>query len=138
MNGVSSIAVSGMQAATTRLSVAASNIVNQQSDGPVPSTSPSQTVAQTAGSVYQPLTVSQTSVAGGGVSASVSASLPSYTLSYDPTASYADAQVVVASPNVDDTQQMMDVLASSQAYKANAKVFEMANKTEKQALDMIA
>lgn len=130
------IASSGMQAAATRLSVSASNIVNMQSNGAVPATSPDQPVAQTEGSVYQPVAAVQTAQLGGGVSTTVSPTTPSYVLTYAPSSPDADAQGMVASPNIDITQQVTEQLTASLAYKANAKVFETADNTEKKMLDM--
>jgi flagellar basal-body rod protein FlgC len=113
------IPLSGMLAASTALNVSASNIANMQSDGPVPQTGPLQPVTQTPGSVYQPITVSDTPVPGGGVTTTITPVLPAYTLAYDPTAPFANLQGMVAAPNVNLAQEVVNQLSASVAYKAN-------------------
>ena len=69
-------------------------------------TSPQQPVAQALGSVYQPAAVTQTAQQDGGVSATITPSLPSYTLAYDPSAPFANVQGMVAQPNVDPARKL--------------------------------
>src|SRR5262245_3423268 len=97
MSIASAIAISGLIAADLRLQVAASNIANLRSEGPPPG-------APNPGDVppaYSALRVNQTDVVGGGTLATVVAGSPATVQSYDPSAFFADANGMVASPNVD-------------------------------------
>jgi flagellar basal-body rod protein FlgC len=138
MTSVMDIAVSGMNAAAMRLSASASNIVNMQSDGTPPSNAPDQPVPQTPGSVYQPLAVSESPLPGGGVAAALVPALPSYTLLYDPTAANADGKGMVAAPNVDLSQEVVNQLSASLAYSANLHIFKTASTELKTLLDVTA
>jgi flagellar basal-body rod protein FlgC len=138
MNTAMNIAVSGMRAASTGLAASASNLANLESDGPVPATSPQQQVAQAPGSVYQPVAVTQTAQPGGGVTASVTPSLPSYALAYDPSAPFANMQGMVATPNVDPAQEIVNQMTASLAYRANIATFKTAQQMEKSLLDALA
>jgi flagellar basal body rod protein FlgC len=51
MNSAMNIAVSGMRAASTGFAASASHLVNLESDGPAPATSPQQQVASAPGRV---------------------------------------------------------------------------------------
>ena len=138
MNTAMNIAVSGMLAASTGLAASASNLANLESDGPVPATSPQQQVAPAPGSVYQPVGVAQTAEPGGGVTAAVAATLPSYTLAYDPSAPFANLQGMVAAPNIDPAREMVNQITASLAYRANIAAFKTAQEMEKTLLDAMA
>jgi flagellar basal-body rod protein FlgC len=138
MNTAMNIAVSGMLAASAGLNASASNLANLESDGPVPATSPQQPVAQAPGSVYQAVALTQTAQPGGGVTASVTPALPSYALAYDPSAPFANMQGMVAAPNVDPAQEMVNQMTASLAYRANIATFKTAQQMEKTLLDATA
>jgi len=138
MDSAMSIAASGMQAASVQLAASASNVANMQTDGPLPATSPNVPVAQTPGSVYQPVTVSQTAAPGGGVQASLSPSLPSYVLAYDPTAPFANLQGMVAAPNVDPAAEVVNQISASIAFKANLAAFKAAQSDYKALFEAMA
>lgn len=124
------IAASGMAAAMTSLAATASNVANAQTTGPVPDG------ARPPEAVYQPAAVIETSLSDGGVSATVIRS-SSFSLSYQPASPYANAQGMVASPNIDLATQMVNQVTASLAFKANAKVFQIAARNQKTLLDMI-
>ena len=118
MSIASTIAVSGLNVATLRLDVAASNIANALSDGPLPD-------AANAGNfpaAYTPLRVNQTDVVGGGTSATVSAVSPATVPVYDPGAPFADSNGMVASPNVDLASELVQALIARYSFAANAQV----------------
>ena len=138
MNDAMNIAVSGMQAAATAMTASASNIANMQNNGPVPATGSETPVPQTPGSVYQPLAVSQASAPGGGVSASLTPSLPGYALAYDPSAPFANLQGMVATPNVDPAREAVNQITAALTYKANIATFKTAEEMEKTLLDATA
>jgi flagellar basal-body rod protein FlgC len=118
MSIASSIAVSGLNAASLRLQVAASNIANALSDGPLPGVPNPENFP----SAYTPLRVNQTDVAGGGTSASVGAVTPATVSTFDPTAPFANSDGLVASPNVDLASEMIQLLIARYNYAANAQV----------------
>ena len=138
MNTAMNIAVSGMLAASTGFTASASNLANLESAGPVPATSPQQQVAPAPGSVYQPVAATRTAQPGGGVTASITPTLPSYTLAYDPSQPFANMQGMVAEPNIDPAQQVVNMMTASLAYKANIATFKTAQQMETTLLNTIA
>jgi len=124
------IAASGMAAAMTSITAAASNVANAQTSGPVPDG------ARPPESVYQPATVIATSLSDGGVSATVIRA-PSYSVSYQPASPYANAQGMVAAPNIDLATQMVNQVTASLAFRANAKVFQIAARNQKSLIDIL-
>jgi flagellar basal-body rod protein FlgC len=118
MSIASTIAVSGLTVASLRLQVAASNIANVLSDGPLPGApNPDNFPA-----AYAPLRVNQTDVAGGGTSATISAVSPATVSTFDPGAPFANSDGLVASPNVDLATEMVQLLIARTTYAANAQV----------------
>jgi flagellar basal-body rod protein FlgC len=118
MSIASTIAISGLNAASLRLQVAASNIANSRSEGPLPDIA-------NAGSfpaAYTPLRVNQIDVAGGGTSATIGAISPATISTFDPTAPFADSSGMVASPNVDLASEFVQLLVARLNYAANAAV----------------
>src|SRR5471030_1148084 len=130
------ISASGLQAALQTLSSVAVNLANAKSNGPVPSTPPTQAVAQTAGSVYQPTTSIQTTAPDGGVTTSLQPSLPAYNLAYDPQAPYANMQGMIATPNVDMPTQILDQIEAANSFRANLAVYKAASGLYKSLLDI--
>ena len=112
MDDAMSIAVSGMQAASSRLEAAASNIVNMDTGG------------------YQPVSVAQAPATDGGVTTSLQPVMPAALLAYNPASPYANVQGMVAQPHVDLATEIVnlkvashDFRASIQAYKAASQMF---------------
>ena len=118
MSIASAIAVSGLNVARLRLQVAASNIANSLSDGPLPGTINPESFP----AAYTPLRVNQTDLAGGGTSATVTAGSPATVSTFDPTAPFADHNGKVASPNVDLASEFVQLLIARYSYAANAQV----------------
>jgi flagellar basal-body rod protein FlgC len=118
MSIASTIAVTGLNAASLRLQVAASNIANSLSDGPLAG-APNPENFPTA---YTPLRVNQTDIVGGGTSATVSLVSPATVSAFDPTAPFANKDGFVASPNVDLASEMIQLLIARYSYAANAQV----------------
>ena len=129
-----SIAASGMAAAALRLNVSASNVANALSFGPLP------TAKNAIGfpPAYIPLRVDQTDLAGGGTSASVTPVLPSYVPVYDPTAPFADNRGLVAAPNIDLGNELVQQLLARYTFAANAKVVSADAQMMKSLLDITA
>jgi flagellar basal-body rod protein FlgC len=127
-----SIATSGLQAASRRLEVSASNIANASDTGPLPD-------APNAASfppVYQAQRVDQVDVAGGGTVANVSTVSPPYVTQFDPTAPFADKNGLVAAPNVDLTNEAVQQVTASIDFAANAKVIQVYLEMMKRLLDI--
>ncbi|MEP7209686.1 MAG: flagellar basal body rod C-terminal domain-containing protein [Alphaproteobacteria bacterium] len=118
MSTVGAIALSGMNAATLRLDAAASNIANVRSNGPLPDAANAATHAP----AYKPLEVDQTPNASGGVSANVSPATRDAIAVYDPHAPYANADGLVATPDVDLAHEMVQLITARYAFAANVQV----------------
>jgi flagellar basal-body rod protein FlgC len=118
MSIASTIAVSGLNAASLRLDVAASNIANARSVGPLAGIANPEKFP----TAYMPLRVSQTDVDGSGTSATVQAVSPATVSTFDPNAPFANSDGFVASPNVDLANEMVQLLMARINYAANAQV----------------
>ena len=133
-----SISLSGMVAQQTKLAATANNIANVETTGAVPSANP----AAPASTVYKPLQVNFQSIAvdgnGQGVSAQVTADPKGYSLAYSPNSPYANAQGMIATPNVDLTTESVNLIMTKIAYKANIAAFKTSDEMTKQLLDTIA
>jgi flagellar basal-body rod protein FlgC len=129
-----SIAMSGMQAASVRLDAAASNVANMRTTGALPSANGTST----GPAPYSALRVDTVEISGGGTAANVSTASPPYTASYDPTASFADGNGMVAAPNVDIVNETMQQLTAKYQFAASAAVMRAASDMNKTILDTTA
>lgn len=118
MSIASTIAVSGLSVASLRLQVAAANIANASSDGPLPGTPNPENFPP----AYSALRVNQVDNLGGGTSATATTISPSIVATFDPSAPYADGHGMVGSPNVDLANELVQVLIARFSYAANARV----------------
>lgn len=126
-----SIASSGLMALDQGLSATANNIANADTTGALP------TAQSPASTVYKPLTVNYTTQTGGGVNAQVSAN-QSYSPAYDPNNAYANAQGLVAAPNVDLSQQIVNLIETKVSYKADVAVIKAQKEMTDDLLNTIA
>jgi flagellar basal-body rod protein FlgC len=142
-----SIATSGLSAASLRLDVAANNIANVLTTGPLPATSGSGAPGGSAGSssnnpnlpaVYVPLQVNQADQSSGGTVATVSAVSPGFVAQSDPGAWFANQDGLVAAPNVDLASEFVQLLTAKYAFAANAKVVQSYANTTRSLLDITA
>jgi flagellar basal-body rod protein FlgC len=127
--------LSGMAAASIRTSVAASNIANVNSNGPLASFNQ----ANSAPPAYQPLRVEQTSAAGANGATATKAVVqvsPGTDAAYEPNASHADEQGFVATPNVDILNELLNLTLASQDYLVNAKVSKTINDLVRSVYDL--
>jgi flagellar basal-body rod protein FlgC len=142
-----SIATSGLSAASLRVSVAASNIANVQTTGPLPASGSntsagtgSSGIAPTFPAAYVPLRVDQVSQSSGstpgGTIATVSTVSPSYTAQSDPSAPFANQDGLVAAPNVDLASEFVELVTAKYSFIANAKVIQAYAETEDTLLDI--
>jgi flagellar basal-body rod protein FlgC len=140
-----SIATSGLSAASLRVNVAASNIANANTTGPLPASGGSGTpagsgIAPTFPAAYVPLRVDQVSQSSGstpgGTSAIVSTVSPSYTAQSDPSAPFANQDGLVAAPNVDLASEFAQLATAKYSFIANAKVIQAYAETTDTLLDI--
>ncbi len=122
MLGTFNVALSGMQAAETRLSIAANNIVNIGSAGHT------EKGAQENGDnsvlPYQPMAPSSSSALGGGVVVTATPVEPRSVSVFNPGNPLADSGGLVAYPNVSLAEQVVELKMATLSYKANASVLE--------------
>jgi flagellar basal-body rod protein FlgC len=136
MSSISTIALSGLNAAASRLQVSASNVANAQTTGAVPNAD--GTVPAGAPTAYTPLELVQTASAGGGVRTAVTTVTPSTTAVFDPGATFANANGLVAAPNVDLSQELVGQLIASYSFAANAAVLRADDRNTKALIDITA
>lgn len=124
----SRIALSGLQAAATRLGVSASNVANANTAGRTAK-------GDTAGTAYQPLEVDQATIAGQGVAANVVASgKPSLSM-YAPASRLADANGIIAMPDVDPVAETMAQIQAVTAYRASLSAMRTSDEMDRALLD---
>lgn len=135
MNSTLTIGLSGLQAATTRLSVSADNVVNAGSRAvePVQRSEPGRTVNRDAG--FQAMRVYQEALTQGGVLARPVPVRPAAVAGY----SLAPAEAGVAlRPNVSLEQEAVEQISARLAYEASARVIETADEMADTLLDILA
>lgn len=136
MSSISTIALSGMNAAARRLQVSASNIANATSTGALPGAD--GTVPAGEPQAYAPLELVQTASAGGATQTNVTAVTPSTIAVSDPQASFANQNGLVAAPNVDLTLELVSQVIASDAYAANATVMKVDDRMSKMLFNITA
>ena len=134
MSIASTIAVSGLNVAALRLDVAASNIASALSDGLLPDAAN----AADFPAAYTPLRVNQTDVVGGGTSATVTAVSPAIVQTYDPGTPFADGNGMVARPNVDLANELVQLLIARYTFAANAQVLHADAQMSAALLNILA
>ncbi len=134
MSSISTIALSGLNAAASRLQVSASNVAKSQTIGALPNANGA--VPAGAPQAYSPLALVQTESAGGGVQTSVTTVSPPTTAVYDPQASFANQDGLVAAPNVDLAQEFVGQLLASYSFAANVAVLKADDQNSKALLDI--
>ena len=121
------IALSGLQAASTRLAVSAGNVANMTARRPLEADG-------NAPGLYRPQRTIQTSTVGGGTQASTAAIEPAQLAIADPNSPTGQAAV----PNVDLGREAVEQIQAELSYKANAAIIRTAWDMEKSLLDMFA
>jgi flagellar basal-body rod protein FlgC len=135
MSSISTIALSGMNAAARRLEVSASNVANVRTSGALPADG---TLRSGTPQAYAPLQVVQTESATGGTQTSVTSVTPSAVMVADPSAPFANQDGMVAAPNVDLAQEMISQLVARYSFAANAKVLAAGDRMTKTLIDTMA
>jgi flagellar basal-body rod protein FlgC len=136
MSPTLSIAASGMSAATRRLEVSARNIANAYSAGPLPS--PDVALIAIHPPAYEAQRVEQVETADGGTRAFVREASPGTVTAYDPNAPYADANGMVAMPNVDLANEAVEHITAQLSFAMNAYVARTSAHMMKSLIDIKA
>jgi flagellar basal-body rod protein FlgC len=128
---VTTIALSGLQAATARLNASASNVANMNTRGAIPTAG-----APSAPAVYRPVRAVQTSAgAGGGVAGALIQATPGWSAAYDPSAPFADPAGMVAAPDVDLAAETVEQLDAHSQFVANLRVLQTEDSMLKTLID---
>lgn len=135
MSSALAIAASGMTTASLRLDMSASNVANMFATGPLPDASASITAEFPA--AYTPLRIDQVDVAGG-TAGTVTTVSPSYVPMYDPTAPYAGKSGLVAAPNVDLANEIVQQIIARYTFAANATVMQVSSQMTNALLNITA
>jgi flagellar basal-body rod protein FlgC len=131
VSGIST-ALSGYNAAITRLGVSASNIANQSS---------TQSAGPDGGTVdapYVPQQAVQSSNATGGVATGTKFATRASVSQYDPANPGANAQGIVRVPNVDLGQQLINTNIAGYDARANLNVIKAQQEMIQQSLNIIS
>lgn len=133
-SSISTIALSGMNAAARRLEVSASNVANAGSTGALPNADGALPAG--APRAYAPLELVQTESAGGGTQTSLTTITPSTTAVSDPQAPFANQNGLVAAPNVDLSQELIGQMIASYSFTANATMMKAVDRMSKSLLNI--
>lgn len=128
-------ALTGLKAATTSVAVSASNIVNMRDTGNLANAQVSAAdrarlntaPPQPSEDLYRPFRADNVTIAGGGVRAVVQQTDPPHVAEYDPADPQADADGVVARPNVDLASELVNMTQAKTMFRANLKVIRTAD-----------
>ncbi|MFM2042510.1 MAG: flagellar basal-body rod protein FlgC [Pseudomonadota bacterium] len=150
------IALSGAQAAQTRLSVSASNVANLRSTGVLPDArgpnalGPNAVGPNAQGPVpdgapraYEALRTSQTAIAGPGgqglgTLATARPANPAIVAEAAPDSPFANGDGLIAAPNVDLVGERVEQIAAGAAYKAALAVIRTQSEMERELLNVRA
>ncbi len=123
--------ISGLTAATRRVEVASSNIVNAFDDAPgpgvgvpVPAVGPAAAAQAYGNLAFKPRDVVQTTTADGGTRADTVDRQPASTPVYMPDHPNADSQGLVSRPNVDVASEFVNMILAQRAYEASLKALQ--------------
>ncbi|MBX2833847.1 MAG: flagellar biosynthesis protein FlgC [Micavibrio sp.] len=110
-------ALTGLAAASQKVTASANNIANVTTGG---------SLEDGEKAPYTPQTVQQETLKGGGVKTNIAAKNPPFTPSYSPDSPLADSNGIIGLPNVDLAEEGVNLMLSEVEYKANLKVIETA------------
>jgi len=123
------VSISGLNAATRRISVAADNIANQSSTA-------TKQDGQVIDEPFHAKVAQSISQGQGGVSVVVKEANPPIITTFDPTAPNADANGQSRVPNVDVAEQLINQRIAGYDYKANLKSIQVQDNMLKNLLDI--
>ena len=121
------IALTGLNSASLRLNASASNIANAGSAG-------SLTGADNA--PYTPLTAqSKATSSPGDVQTDLVAKSPAFTPAYSPDSPFADENGLIGVPNVNLSEEIVNIKLAETSYKANLKTLDIAGELFDELID---
>ncbi len=129
MSSITSVGLSGLNDASLRASNAASNIANAFSTSALPASGGTYTG-------FQPQDVVSLSAAGG-VASTLQPRMPAYLATAGATSPDANANGLVAAPNVDPGKEMVALSSAQFAYGADAALIRTADRMQKSLLDVV-
>jgi flagellar basal-body rod protein FlgC len=133
------VALSGLQAATLRLDVSASNVANINTSGATARAAAAAAAqGQTVYTGYQPLMVQQVAVPGYGVVANVRPNGSPPRPVYAPSSRLADSDGMVDMPDVDPAEESVAQIQAASAYRATLSVIRTSDEMEQSLLDLSA
>ena len=132
MSSTLDVAVSGLQVAAARLSVAAENIVNARSRAPVEPEGPEGPKGKVPEEVYRPQRVEQRSRADGGVTAERRPVEPAAITERDATSPTGFSAV----PNVDYGRELVELRLAALSYRQNIEAIRTQMELDEALLDI--
>ena len=127
------IALSGLQAASSRVAASASNIANLSTSGaldPADGPPPYQAVTSVQS------TVTDQSGESLGVRSSVIPTNRPSVAAYDPGSPFANTDGLIGVPNVDLAEEAVNLQIARTAYKANLKTIQTASEMQNELLNV--
>jgi flagellar basal-body rod protein FlgC len=132
MDATAAIALSGLNTASTRVQVSASNLANMDDTAPLPGSG----VAGPA--PFVPSRVETISLGANGVQAQLSAAQPATVPAYQPDSPFADGRGMVATPDVDLASELVEQIQAMQQYRASAALIAFDDRMQKATLDLLS
>ena len=136
MIAATAISLSGALAQTGRVAAADSNLANQQSVGALPAADGTIPAGKTA--AYQPVSASTVAQPGGGAVTGYRPVSPAVLAAADPSSPQANAQGLVAAPNVDSGRELLTLTSAGNAYKASLAVLKTSDEMQREVLNLTA
>lgn len=131
MNAIS-IALSGLQAATKRLSASASNIANLQTVG---------SLEEGGQKPYSSLTTTQSAQnvngQGSGVTANIAPKNTPFVPAYSPDSPFANEDGLIGVPNTDLAEEAVYLNLAETTYKAGLKTIETQKELDEELLSIL-
>lgn len=128
-----SIALSGLNAATQRLSATASNVANVMTAGSLEAGKQAPYDALTTRQTAQNLPNGN----GTGVKSEVVSAGKPFIPSYAPDSPFADANGIIGAPNVDLAEEAVNMMLAKTVYKANISVIKTSGEMSDELLKMV-
>jgi flagellar basal-body rod protein FlgC len=132
MDVTAAIALSGLTTASTRVQVSASNLANMDDAAPLPGSG-------VAGPTpFAPTRVETVSLGQNGVQAQLAAAQPGSAPAYRPDSPYADANGMVAEPDVDPATELVQQMQALQQYRVSAALIRVDDEMQKTTLNLLS
>ena len=125
--------ISGLHAASAQVAASASNIVNsgnqiRTSDARTEPATPADRAAELGQApspeAFRPVRVAQFSVEPGGVGTKLTEIDPPHVAAFDPASPKADEDGMIALPNVNLENELVNTMIARRAFEANLRVIE--------------